>query len=103
MKKTYKFFGQAVDDLRIESNLSYDRFSLAVQIANSYLYYIINRRHKTAPKDEIIKKIATFFHLEPEYFFEYRLRKHNEYLEKNPKLLDKCEELLQKSKKQNKN
>lgn len=99
MKKTYKYFGEAVDELRVEAGLSYDRFSLAVQIANSYLYNIINRRHKNAPKDEVIKKIATFFHLEPEYFFEYRLRKHFEILDKNPELLDHCEELLNKPKK----
>jgi len=101
MKKTYKTFGEAVDELRVEAELSYDRFSLAVGIANSYLYYIINRRHKTAPKNDIIKKIAIFFHLEPEYFFEYRLRKHIEFLEKNPKLLDKCEELLKNPNKKN--
>ena len=99
MKKTYKTFGEAVDGLRVEADLSYDRFSLGVGIANSYLYHIINRRQKTAPKDDIIKKIATFFHVEPEYCFEYRLRKHVEMLEKTPKLLDKCEELLKKPKK----
>jgi transcriptional regulator with XRE-family HTH domain len=98
MKKTYKYFGEAVDELRVEAGLSYDRFSLAVRIANSYLYNIINRRHKSAPKNEVIEKIATFFHLEPEYFFEYRLRKHLEILDKNPELLDKIDEFLKKLK-----
>ena len=99
MKKTYKTFGEAVDELRVDAGLSYDRFSLNVGIANSYLYHIINRRQKTAPKDDIIRKIATFFKLEPEYFFEYRLRKFVERIEKNPKLLDDCEEIIQKPKK----
>ena len=34
-------------------------------------------------KDGIIKKIVVLFYIEPEYFFEYRLRKHVEILEKN--------------------
>lgn len=98
-KLTYKNFGEALDNLRIEKDLSYDRLGLSIGMTSSYLYSIINRRIASAPKDKIIEKISSFFHLEPEYFFEYRLRKHIENLEKNPQLLDKCEELLQKPKK----
>ena len=74
MKKTYKDFGEALDILRVEGDWSYDRLSLKLGIANSYVYHMINRRTKSAPKDEIIKKVAAFFRLEPEYFYEYRLR-----------------------------
>jgi len=96
MKKTYKCFGEALDDLRVESDLSYDRLALKLDIANSYVYHIINRRSKSAPSNEIIEKIAGKFGLEPEYFFEYRLRKMIAYVEDNKKFLDHCENLMRK-------
>jgi transcriptional regulator with XRE-family HTH domain len=91
MKKTYKDFGDALDTLRVQADLSYDRLSLGLGIANSYVYHMINRRTKNAPSDEIIKKIADYFHLEPEYFYEYRLRRMLEFLDSNREFLDHCE------------
>ncbi|MHB8276341.1 MAG: helix-turn-helix domain-containing protein [Candidatus Humimicrobiaceae bacterium] len=91
MKKTYKCFGEALDILRVENDLSYDRLSLKLGIANSYVYHMINRRTKSAPSDEILTKIANFFGLEPEYFFEYRIRKMIKFIEENKEFLDHCE------------
>ena len=67
-KLTYKNFGEAVDNLRIEKNLSYDRMRLSIGMTASYLYSIMNRRVASAPKNEVIEKIATYFNLKPEYF-----------------------------------
>jgi transcriptional regulator with XRE-family HTH domain len=89
-KKTYKDFGDAVDELRIKADLSYDRMALGVDIAQSYLYHIINRRKASAPKDDIIKKIAEFFHVPPSYFYEYRLRRLLDFLNNNREYLDHC-------------
>lgn len=89
-EKTYKNFGDAVDELRMKAGLSYDRMSLEISIAQSYLYHIINRRKASAPKDEIIKKIADFFHISPYYFFEYRLRRLEDYINEDRKFLDHC-------------
>jgi len=89
-EKSYKNFGDATDELRIKAGLSYDRMSLEVGIAQSYLYHIINRRKASAPKDEIIKKIAEFFHISPYYFFEYRMRRLEDYINKDRKFLDHC-------------
>jgi transcriptional regulator with XRE-family HTH domain len=99
VKKTYKDFGEALDILRVEHDLSYDRLSLALGIANSYVYHMINRRTKNAPSDDIIKKVADYFNLEPEYFYEYRLRKHLEMLDKDREFLDHCEKESRKVKK----
>jgi transcriptional regulator with XRE-family HTH domain len=96
MQKTYKDFGEALDILRVEHDLSYDRLSLGLGIANSYVYHMINRRTKNAPSDEIIKKIANYFHLEPEYFYEYRKRKHDELINDNREFLDYCEKEFKK-------
>ena len=96
MKKTYKDFGEALDILRVEHELSYDRLALGLGIANSYVYHMINRRTKNAPSNEIIEKVANYFTLEPEYFFEYRLRKMLDYVKKDRKFLDHCERALRK-------
>jgi len=92
MKKTYKNFGEALDSLRVEHDLSYERLSLGLSIANSYVYNMINRRTKSAPSNNLIEKIAKFFRLEPEYFYEFRLRKMLEFVDKNRKFLDFCED-----------
>ena len=91
MKTTYKSFGEALDILRVENDLSYDRLALKLGIANSYVYHMINRRTKSAPSDEILTKVANFFGLEPEYFFEFRLRKMLAFIEDNREFLDHCE------------
>ena len=70
MKKTYKNFGEAVDELRVQADLSYDRMALKINMTSSYLYSIINRRLAEGPKDDIIIKIAEFFNLKPEYFYK---------------------------------
>ncbi len=99
MKKTYKSFGEALDELRVEAELSYDRLSLKVGITQSYLYYIINRRANSAPNNKIIEKVAKFFGVEPDYFFEYRLRKMIDYVNDNREFLDHCEKESKKFKK----
>lgn len=93
-KKTYRNFGEEIDILRIEKNLSYDRLSLAVGIPTSYIYYIVNRKVKTPPKNEIILKFANFFKVPPEYFFEYRVRLLNDHINKYPEDLDILEKAL---------
>jgi len=90
MNRTYKNFGDATDELRMKAGLSYDRMSLEIGIAQSYLYHIINRRKASAPKDEIIKKISEFFHITPYFFYEYRLRRLLDFIDKNREFLDHC-------------
>ncbi len=46
-----------------------------------------------------LKKIADFFHITPEYFYEYRLKKLLDYIDNNREFLDHC---LRQSKKYNK-
>ena len=91
MEKTYKNFGETLDKFRVAADLSYDRLALALGIANSYTYSIINKRVKSAPSDKIIKLVANYFHVEPEYFYEYRLRRMLEFINDNREFLDHCE------------
>ena len=41
-----------------------------------------------APKDEFIERIAVVFGVEPDYFFEYRLRRLTEFIRENRDFLD---------------
>jgi len=96
MKKTYKSFGEALDALRVEADLSYERLSMKLGIANSYVYNMINRRTKSAPSNEMIEKIAGLFNILPTYFYEYRLRKMLEFIDDNREFLDHCEKEAKK-------
>jgi transcriptional regulator with XRE-family HTH domain len=96
MMKTYKNFGEALDILRVEHDLSYERLSIKLGIANSYVYNMINRRTKSAPSNELIEKIASIFQIEPTYFYEYRLRKMLGMLDSNREFLDHCEKEFKK-------
>lgn len=96
-KKTYKKFCEALDTLRVDKDLSYDRLALFIKFPSSYTYSIINRRH-SAPKNRIIEQIAKSFNIEPEYFLEYRIRKLVTKIEEEPKILDKIEDFLNKPK-----
>lgn len=98
MRKTYKDFGEALDELRVESDLSYEQFSIQINdvikpkksITTSNIYAIINRRNASAPDNKMIEELAQFFNIKPEYFYEYRLRKLLEFINDNREFLDYC-------------
>lgn len=92
--KTYDDFGEAVDKLRVNADLSYDRMALEIGIPHSYLYNMINKRRISPPKDKIIKKIADFFHVRPEYFYEWRKKRFLEFVNENRKFLDEWPTIL---------
>ena len=87
IKKTYKDFAEAVLELKGDK-VSFDTMGLSIGIAPSYLWNLTHMRKSSPPKDEVIEKIAAFFHVEPEYFYEYRLKKCLEFLDDNREFLD---------------
>lgn len=89
--KTYKDFGEAIEELRQNSRISYDTIAFGMQRAQSYVYGICTRRVRRLPEYEQIKEFADFFHVEPEYFYEYRLRRMLDFIDKNREFLDHCE------------
>ena len=88
--KTYKDFGIAVEELKIEAGISYDTIAFSIQRAQSYVYGICNRRTRNLPKYEIMKEFAGFFHISPDYFYEWRLRKFLDFINENREFLDHC-------------
>jgi len=104
MIKTYKDFGEALDELRANEELSYEQFSIMLNekvkprknITTSNIYAIINRRNASAPSNTLIEYFAEFFGIMPEYFYEYRLRKMLELVDKNREYLDYCQKEFNK-------
>lgn len=96
MKKTYKDFGEAMDELRKKAEVSFDTMSFKLGIAQSYLWGLANRRKANLPKDELIEKIAGYFRITPDYFHEWRLKRFLEFIDTNREFLDHCEKEAKK-------
>lgn len=94
--KTYKDFGVALDELKEDMEISFETIGIKAQISPSYLWKITKLRNPTMPKDEIIKKIAKFFYVKPEYFYEWRLKRVLDYIDQNRKFLDIIERAMKK-------
>lgn len=97
--KTYKDFGEAMDILRVKKGVSFDTMSFKIGIAQSYLWGLANRRKANLPKDDLIEKIAKYFDIQPDYFYEWRLKRMLKFVDKNREFLDKCEKESRKYKK----
>lgn len=70
---TREDFGNALKDIMRKRELSYNQLSYKCGLSGQYLNQIVNRK-SLPPKDENLIKIAKALEIEPEYFFEYRLR-----------------------------
>ncbi len=71
---TREDFGDALKDMMGKRELSYNQLSYKCGLTGQYLNQIVNRK-SLPPKDENLLKIAKALEIEPEYFFEYRLRR----------------------------
>jgi len=91
IKKTYKDFGEAIEELRQNARISYDTVAFGIRRAQSYVYGICTRRKRLLPTEDQVKEFADYFHVLPEYFYEYRLKKMLDYVDKNREFLDHCE------------
>lgn len=88
MDKTYKDFGEAVEALRQERRISYDTVAFGIRHPQSYVYGICTRRKRTLPTYEQMQEFADFFQVQPDYFYEWRLKKMLEFIDKNREFLD---------------
>jgi transcriptional regulator with XRE-family HTH domain len=99
IKKTYKDFGEAIEELRQNARISYDTVAFGVRRAQSYVYGICTRRKRLMPSYEQMKEFSDFFHLSENYFYEFRLKRMLEFLNANREFLDHCEKEAKKYKK----
>ena len=84
---SYKDFANALFDLKDNARLSYGQIADKCGLSDAYLVNIVNRKN-LAPNNKNIKKIAKALKIEPEYFFEYRLRRLFNLLNSNREYLD---------------
>ena len=86
---TVKDFYLAFKDLKEKLNLSLGQIAIKTGLSKSFLSDIMNNK-VLPPKDEFIEKIAKALGVEPGYFFEYRLRRLNDLINKNRNFLSYC-------------
>lgn len=86
---TDKSFDVAFNDLKKELNISLGQISIRTGLSKSFLSDISNNK-VLPPKDEFIRKIAEAFKVDPDYFFEYRIRRLTEFINENRDFLESC-------------
>ena len=84
---TQKDFADALFKLKKDIGLSYMQIAVKAKLSDTYLINIVNRKN-LAPNDGNIEKIAKALGVEPEYFFEYRLRRLINLINDNREYLD---------------
>ncbi len=95
MEITYsnKNFGDALKEIIEKKKIKLR--SLALKTSLNYSYFSKLKKAKNAPPKDTIINIAKALDIEPDYFMEFRLRKINEKLLKNPSLIDPTISYLQ--------
>ena len=96
IKKTYKDFGEAIEELRQNSRISYDTVAFGIRRAQSYVYGICTRRKRLMPTYDQMKEFIDYFHLTENYFYEFRLKRMLENIDSNRDFLDHCEKEFKK-------
>ena len=101
-KKSYEDFANTFYQLKVDhDDISYGKISLSVGILESTLNALVNRKRSKPPTDKVIKKIADYFQVKSEYFYEYRLKQLLQYIDSNREFLDDCLKQSKKYKKEN--
>lgn len=85
--RTDKNFCVAFKNLKETLNLSLGQIAIKTGLSKSFLSDIMNNK-VLPPKDEFIEKIARALGVEPDYFFEYRLRRLTDFINENRDFLD---------------
>ena len=100
-KKSYDDFADAFYKLKKENgDISYGKISMATGILEATINALANRRRANPPTKETIDKIAKFFHVTPDYFYEWRLKKLLEFMNEKREFVDYCIRQSKKYKKE---
>ncbi|MBA7538045.1 hypothetical protein ES705_30319 [subsurface metagenome] len=89
-KKTYEDFGIILEKLKNDRGSAYERIGIEINMNPSTLQRMAKTRAVKLPDYDVMEKVARYFHLEPHFFYEYRLRKFLDYVDNNRKFLDHC-------------
>lgn len=86
---TTKDFHTAFKELKEKQKLSLGQIAIKTGLSKSFLSDIMNNK-VLPPKDEFIEKIARAFGVDPDHFFEYRIRRLTDFIYKNRDFLGEC-------------
>ncbi len=89
-KKTYEDFGIILEKLKNESGSAYERMGIEINMNPSTLQRMAKTRAVKLPDYNVMEKVAKYFHLVPHFFYEYRLRRLLDFIDKDRKFLDHC-------------
>jgi len=95
-KKTYKDFGLILEELKDDSEISYEKMGITIGMNPSTLQRMAKIRAVKLPDYEVMEKVAKFFHISPAFFYEYRLRKVLDFINDNRKFLNLVERAMKK-------
>ena len=81
-------FGTTIERLLAESGLTYRQLAAKTGLSAGYLNHVVHG-NRPVPSDEIVRRIAAAFGVEPEHFLEYRVRVITERLKEMPDLVER--------------
>lgn len=83
-----KPFSESLTQLIRGSGITDLELCKAMRVSNTTIANYRKGKPGHKPKKEFIQRLADFFDIKPSYFWEYRKFLLEEYLEKNPEMLD---------------
>jgi len=89
-KKTYEDFGIILEKLKNDRGSAYERMGIEINMNPSTLQRMAKTRAVKLPDYNVMEKVAGYFHLTPHFFYEYRLRKLLDFIDKDREFLDHC-------------
>jgi transcriptional regulator with XRE-family HTH domain len=81
-------FGETVESLMAESEVTYRELAARTGLSAGYLNHLVHG-NRPVPSNEVVGTLAGALGVEPEHFREYRLRVITERLEQMPELIDR--------------
>jgi transcriptional regulator with XRE-family HTH domain len=81
-------FGPTIERLMDEAGITYRGLAAKSGLSAGYLNHVVHG-NRPVPSNEIMRRLAAAFGVEPEHFLEYRLRVITERLEALPDLVDR--------------
>ena len=89
-------FGPTVVRLMEEAGLTYRGLAAKTGLSAGYLNHIVHG-NRPVPSNEVMARVAEALGVEPEHFWEYRVRVISERLQRMPDLVDRLYRRLAES------
>ena len=81
-------FGDAIERLMNELGVTYRGLAAKTDLSAGYLNHLVHG-NRPVPSNDVIKRLANAFDVDPDHFREYRLRVITEKLERMPEMVDR--------------